>query len=201
MLDKKSLDIITEVISIGIGDAASALSNLVNSRVIISVPDVRLMPVTEIHDFVRKDVESLGVYISQDFSGAISGKSILFYTQNCSLSLLSSLFKRKPVAAAHTAAGISTLQEIGNILLGACITSISDMMASPTKFDLPEVTVEVSDQYFKNMLTEMEDLDQALVVKNEMVIQDRNISGYLFILLSIKDFQKVIDIVRTRFKG
>jgi len=62
-----TLDIIKEVVNVGIGDAAAALSALVNSRVIIEVPEIHIINAQDAPDFIQKEIRSLGVYISQDF--------------------------------------------------------------------------------------------------------------------------------------
>ena len=91
-----------------------------------------------------------------------------------------------------TEAGIATLQEVGNIIMVSCIATISDMIDGNIRFDMPHVTVEVSNGYFYNLVKGLGELDQAIVVKNELAIKGEDIAGYLFVLLSFEDFQLVI---------
>lgn len=200
MYDDNAIDIIREVINIGIGEAANALSNLVNTRVVIKTPDVHIMSIEEAHTYIRKEVTSLGVYISQNFRDIINGKTVLFYTKDCCLSLLNSIYGESLKTSTLTETGIATLNEIGNIIMVSYMSQLSDMLEGKISFDLPEVTVEISEKYFENLLKDLGMLDKAVVVKNEMRIKDTDIKGYLFVLLSFEDFNKVIETLRKKMK-
>ncbi|OQX10800.1 MAG: hypothetical protein BWK80_45390 [Desulfobacteraceae bacterium IS3] len=200
MYDDNAIDIIREVINIGIGEAANSLSSLVNTQVVIKTPDVHIMNVEEAHTYIRKEVTSLGVYISQNFRELINGKTVLFYTKDCCISLLNAIYGKSLKTSTLTETGIATLNEIGNIIMGSCMSQISDMVEGKISFDLPEVTVEISENYFGNLLKELDELDKAVVVKNEMRIKETDIHGYFFILMSFEDFNKVIETLRKKMK-
>ncbi len=192
MNEKLAADIIKEVINIGIGEAANSLSKLVNTRVILKVPDIRIINAADIHEHIRNEVAELGVYLSQDFKGLIRGKSILFYTKECSISLLNAIYGQIVETSALSETGIAALNEIGNIIMGSCMAEISNMIKGRLSFDLPPVTVEISEKYFRNLIRDLETLDQAILIKNEMQIRERDIRGDLFIFLSFEDFNTVV---------
>jgi chemotaxis protein CheC len=200
MYDDNAIDIIREVINIGIGEAASALSNLVKTRVVIKTPDIHIMNVEEAHAYICKEVTSLGVYISQNFRDLINGKTVLFYTKDCCISLLNAIYGNSLKTSTLTETGIATLNEIGNIIMVSYMSQISDMLEGKISFDLPKVTVEISESYFKNLLNELGTLDKAVVVKNVMRIKESDIQGYLFVLLSFEDFNKVTETLQKKMK-
>jgi chemotaxis protein CheC len=194
------IDIIREIINIGIGEAANSLSKLVNTRIIIKVPNIHIVSTVNINEYLIKEIASLGVYMSQDFRGLIKGKTLLFYTEECSVSLLNAIYGQTFRTTSLTESGIATLNEIGNIIMGSCMSEISNMIEGRISFDLPEVTVEVSETYFRNLLKELDNLDKAIIVKNEMRIKDTDIKGYLFVLLSFEDFRLVIEMLQGKVK-
>ncbi|OQY57914.1 MAG: hypothetical protein B6245_14550 [Desulfobacteraceae bacterium 4572_88] len=75
------------------------------------------------------------------------------------------------------------------------------MTESNVSFNIPEATVEISESYFQNLLMELDDLDKAIVIRNEMQIKEKDIQGYLFVLLSFEDFNQVIDRLLEKMKG
>lgn len=198
--DNSVTDIIREIINIGIGEAANSLSKLVNTRIIIKVPDIHIVSTADIDKYILNEVKSLGVYMSQNFSGLIKGRTLLFYTEECSVSLLNAIYGQTLKTTALTESGIATLNEIGNIIMGSCMSEVSNMIEGKISFDLPEVTVEVSESYFQNLLKDLHDLDKAIIVKNEMRIKDTDIKGYLFVLLSFEDFKLVTDMLQGKLK-
>ncbi len=195
MNEDSFVDIIREVINIGIGEAADSLSKLVNARVIIKVPDICIMEARDIDEYVSNELTSLGVYMSQDFSGQLKGRTLLFYTEDCSVSLLNAIYgetiksqhQRSPKAASPP----SMRSEISSWF--SCMTQIIEFVGGRLFFDLPKVTVEVSEHYFQNLLKGLGELDKAVVIKNEMCIKGTDIQGYLFVLLNFEDFNLLLD--------
>ena len=198
MSDDLTLDIIREVINIGVGDAAAALSALVRSRVWIKTPDVHVIDSKDVPAFIRKEIRKLGVYISQDFKGGIRGKTLLFYSRESCNSLIKTLLQKDFVTVAMTDTAVATLQEIGNIIMVSCISTISDLIEDSFSFEIPDVTIEISEGYFQNIVEELGELDRTIVVRNQMVVKDKKIEGYIFLLLGFDDFLMVIRKMHDR---
>ena len=193
MTEDRAIDIIREVINIGVGDAAASLSTLVDRRVTITVPEVRILDMAEVPDFVRREVPSLGVYISQNFRGTITGRAVLFYTRESSFQLLRALTGERPVSASLNLTEIATLQEVGNMIMVSCLATIGDLIEDGVSFEIPQVTEEVSETYFAAVVEELGEYETAVIVKNAMSIEDVDISGYLFVLLSVADFRMIVE--------
>ncbi len=192
-MDLLSTDIIKEVMNVGIGEAAFALSELVNAPVMIQVPDLRITEVANIPRYIDQEGQDLGVFISQDFHGIVEGKVLLSYSRACSISLVNLLFGDNKDAESLSNIDIATLQEIGNIIMVSCLSTISDMIEGRMTFTMPLVTAGLSDRYFMNLVQELEKFEQCILIKNEMVIKGHNIQGYIFVLLSFKDLQIIVE--------
>lgn len=198
MVDNSALDIIGEVVNIGTGEAADALSRLVGSPVKLRVPEVRVMPADEVPDFMTREIGNLGVYIAQDFRGEVSGRALLAYTEDCSAALIECITGAPKVPGALTESERATLQEIGNIIMVSCVSTFSNMLEGRIDFEIPQVTQEVSDTYFRNMVRGLAEMDQAILVKSQMVVRELEITGMLFLLFSFTDFQTLLDSLRSR---
>lgn len=193
MFKENHIDIIKEVINIGIGEAAAVLSDLVNARVHIQVPDVKIMDAADTPDYLQNEMENLGVYISQVFHGGISGKSVLCYSQEASRSLLEILMQTKIETLSLSDAETATLQEIGNLILVSCLSAISNTIKDRFLFDMPHVALNGYAPYFENLGKDIKEFGQAIVVKTEMVVKKINVRGYIFILFEFSELQSVIE--------
>jgi chemotaxis protein CheC len=191
-IDDKIMDAIRELINVGIGDAANALSTLVNSRVLIEVPDIKLVEASEIVNLLGVEIKELGVFIEQDFNGSISGKTMLFYSKECSTSLLHSVGCLSDSTVSFTQTDISTLEEIGNIVMGSCVSTICDLIQGRVDIHLPDVTIEISENSLGTLLPDLESFDRAIVIRNIINIQDHNINGHMFLLFSFHDLEVII---------
>jgi len=201
MFTEKQVDIIKEVINIGIGEAAFALSELVKDRVIIKVPDLRIMESAKLADYLQDEMKLLGVYISQNFQGKISGKSILCYSHEATRSLLEVITGKKMETLTLSDSDRATLQEIGNLILVSCLSSISNTIKDRFRFDMPHVALNGQVQYFENMLQDMLEFDYAVIIKTEMAVKENNIRGYVFILLGFKELVSIIEGLEQKIKG
>ena len=143
--------------------------------------------------FVQREMSSLGVYISQDFNGQFRGKAILCYTRECSRLLLEQLIGQPAVTTHLSEAEEATLQEIGNILMVSCLTTIADMIDGRILFKIPQVTEGVSDIFFAHLVGELEGHDRAILTKNQLSVQGQEIEGYLFVILGISDFEWLVE--------
>jgi len=189
MLEKKHLDIIKEVVNTGFGEAAAALSELLKARILIQVPDLRVMDAADVSDYLQNEVGNLGVKISRDFHGKIEGKSILCYSQEASRSLLEMINGERIETLSLSHADRATLQEIGNIIMVSCLSVISDIIEDRFTFDIPHVALNGHVQYFRSLMKEMAEFRQVVVVKTEMGLKESKVLGYIFILLGFRHTQ------------
>ena len=188
-----AIDIIREVVNIGIGEAASSLSELVKDRVYINVPDIQIMDLIDVPAYIKSEMEALGILISQDFHGLIDGKVLLTYSRECSISLVNSLYGITKDIASLTNSDIATLQEVGNIIIVSCISAISNIIEGRLNFTIPQVTMGISSEYFQDLMKDLEEFEKCIIIKNRITIKGNDIRGYIFILLTFRAFELVTE--------
>lgn len=198
--DNLSMDIIKEVINIGLGEAAASLSDLMNSKIALKVPDVHIMDTDQVMNYIKQEIQDLGVYIGQNFKGSIQGKTILCYTHECGLDLLKALYKGELTTNSISESGHSTLNEIGNIVMVSYMSAISNFIDATMQFSLPQTTVEVSEKYFETLIDDLKSYDRAIVAKNSLVVEELKLDGYMFVLLSFDDFELIVDNLKRKLK-
>ena len=189
MNDTEAVDTIREVINIGIGEAANSLSELIGNRVQIRVPDIRILDLVDVPAYIQSEMEDVGICISQNFHGLITGRVLLTYSRECSVSLVNRLYGQTRATLSLTNADIATLQEVGNIIMVSCISAISNMIEGRIVFYMPEVTTNVSNGYFQKLADDLKDFEKCIILKNDMTIKEDDIHGYIFIILTFQAFQ------------
>ncbi len=199
MSEMGQVDILTEVINVGIGEAAQALSELVDARVNLTVPYINVLKAAEIDDFVRQELPNWSVFIAQQFEGAVKGNAVLVYSEPCSLDLLDALLAGAPRTVALDAAARDTLQEIGNIILGACISVFGDVLDERLAFTIPKVSLEASKDFFSDLTRDFTESGVAIAVRSEISVEGRAIRGLIFVLLGFSDFEKVVASAKKRW--
>ena len=127
LLSTARLDALREVANIGAGHAATALSTLTGTRIMISVPMVNVVPPGDFVPELAPDVEVVAVQMGM--SGSISGRTIFLLAIPAGLRLAERMLRR----ARGTSPSLgkleqSALNEAGNILAGAYLTALSEFL-------------------------------------------------------------------------
>ncbi|MEN3044266.1 MAG: chemotaxis protein CheC [Candidatus Hydrothermales bacterium] len=127
------IDGLREVANIGCGHAATALSGLINRKVLMTVPEVLIGKIEDIFKKVvdREDEDAVGILLY--FIGDLTGLTLLLLSKNEALTLLSILIGEKITEIKEHEE--SALKEVGNIITGAYMTALSDflgLLALPT---------------------------------------------------------------------
>ena len=120
-------DAMAELLNIGMGRAASVLSEMVGEEVLLSVPFVDLMSRREAAGLLMEKACDRIVAVLQKFSGLCWGDTMLVFPEEKSLELVRCLFKDTDTTPLEimTEMEQEALMEIGNIILNSCIGSIN----------------------------------------------------------------------------
>lgn len=126
-LNNFHLDVLKEIGNIGAGNAATALAKLLDKRIEMEVPQIRIMKFSEVSD-VLGGAETPVVGILLRIQGDITG-NMMFILDTPSARLLVNILMGKPLEADldFDEMTSSVLTEIGNILAGSYLSALSNM--------------------------------------------------------------------------
>ena len=165
------LDVLKEVSNIGVAHAATALSNLIDNRIEMSVPNVRLTMIRDLPDQIG-GAETKVAAIFLRMIGDASG-SLYFITRTKDAETLVRAFTRdehfqldKPP---YDELGLSAFQEIGNILAGSFLTSLANFTRLHLQPTVPGVAVDMAGAILTDGLISLLQVgDHAIVIDTEM---------------------------------
>lgn len=175
-------DALKEVANIGAGNAATALSQLMNRKINIEVPEIYFLPIEEVPEMVGKDkaVVGLVVKVLGDFPSVI-----LFVFSHQDAFNLASLMTGRKSSNGGVITGLerSALGEIGIILANAYLGALSLFLKWGLVPRVPEVIEDMAEALIDYLLIELSDLSPyALVIKSEFKEATTNIVGHFFLI-------------------
>ena len=88
-LDDLQRDALGELFNIGVGRAANALSQIVSSEVMLSVPNVDLVTVAEVKEMLVKNEFRHFSTVSQYFEGPFNAEAVLIFPESNALVIVS----------------------------------------------------------------------------------------------------------------
>ncbi|WP_406694670.1 chemotaxis protein CheC [Singulisphaera sp. Ch08] len=135
-LDPYQEDALREVINIGIGRAAATLSELMGTRIELSIPGVAIY---EFDDWIRRGGPGVaGVAVVQDFEGPCSGRAVLVLPRDSGLRMAQILGGVEDGLDELDLELSGILAEVGNIMINAVLGSLANATGARLSYGLPE---------------------------------------------------------------
>lgn len=140
-LDSLRRDGLREVATIGAGHAATALSQLTDRRIMISVPQVRRVNFGEVPAMVSLFGDHVAV-VAMRMLGDLTGRSLLVFGE-ADAGRLCDLILRRPTSPKRALGELeqSGLKEVGNIVCSAYLTALSNFMGMMLLPSVPALTI------------------------------------------------------------
>ena len=191
MITAKETDLLQEIMNIAFGRAASDLAEYIDIFVILSVPHIKLLQAFDLPAYINneiKDYDNVSV-VEQNFWGKFKGNAFLVFPSGTGKRLISmfdggdEISKSNPINELEK----ETFLEIGNILIGACIGKIAELLGDVITYSQPRVVVDKSIRgVVYDNLYDPDNL--AIVLRKFFEFNEKNISGYMFILTKQESF-------------
>jgi chemotaxis protein CheC len=176
-------DTITELLNIGMGRAAAALSEMVGEEVALSVPCVEVLSRRDAAALVRdKGCERI-VAVLQEFSGFFWGDTMLVFPEDQSLDLVHSLIKDTFPLDIMTEMEQEALMEVGNITLNACIGSIANFLQSEVSSSLPSLLRGPCETIFSDKNGVQVDHEVVMFLRMDFALRARDMHGCVVFLV------------------
>ena len=197
------LDALTELVNLGVSNAATNLSEMVRDEVALSVPRVSVVGQAEAVVILRERDAKRLVAVSQDFDGDIRGRALLIFPEAKSLELIRSMVGEELSLEDIIELEQEALAETGNVLLNACLSTIANSLQRNLRISLPEVIHGDGDTFF-GLAASRGASDTVLFIYINFLVKLRDIQGYLAMLLdfpSLAMMQALLDEYIERTAG
>jgi chemotaxis protein CheC len=186
-------DALIELINIGFGRAAAALSKLTGHRVQLQVPQVRMCPIEQIADELRPVLANELATVHQIFSGPVDGDALLVLDQH-SAAILKELLTSEPALPLEIdRSAREVVTEIGNILLNACLGTFGNLLKVQVSFSVPHLTLETLESVVGSIAIGRQGLRYALIVHSSFHLRNSSLTGYLVIVLGVASIERLIN--------
>jgi chemotaxis protein CheC len=142
-LNSLQIDVLREIGNIGAGNAATALSKMISKRIDMDVPKVNILEFRNVAELVGgPEAEVIGIYFK--VTGDITG-SIMFLLDKKSAKLLTNLLMgRQDEDGDLDEMDFSALQEVGNILSGSYLSSLSTLTGLNLIVSVPSLAMDMA---------------------------------------------------------
>lgn len=188
-LNSYQLDVIQELINIGIGRAASVLNKMASAHILLQVPEVRLFTSEELSQHPAFTNATRVSAVRLAFEGAFAGTAALVFPPASAANLISLLIGEDQMTLDMDSLRLGALQEIGNIVLSCVMGSLSNILDERVDYIPPD--------YFEDLLDSLlvfneGERDVILFVEAHFAVQDHLIEGDIIILFKLDTFASLL---------
>lgn len=185
-------DVLREVGNIGAGNAVTALSQLLQTKVDMSVPKVELLDIEKISSILGgEELIVAGIYLTLD--GDVKGSVMFLLKQDSAHKLVNQLMGgNEEFNSEFNDIELSALQEIGNIITGAYLASLSTLTQLKINQSIPYLCIDMAGAILDVPAVEFGTQgDKALFIQTKFGDQD-SMEGYFFLIPDLKSYDKIL---------
>lgn len=198
-INSEQTDMLREIVSIGAGNAATALSQMTKKKISIEVPRVNFVPIENAVD-VFGGAETLVTAVYLQILGDLSGVILFSFKRDDAYKLIdvimgNSAGKTKLLNNMNQ----SALKETSAILTGAYVGAIAKLLGMKIMISSPGLAQDMAGAIVNAILAETsKEADHAIIIDTELKIVDEKLMSYFFFIPDAASLSKMINVINVK---
>jgi len=188
------LSVLGEIGNIGSGNAASSLAQMLNTRVDMNVPTVKILDISELAQTLggpENQVVGILFNLSHDFEGMM-----MFITEKQFAHLVLNVLLDKQFDKFEDLEemDISAIKEVGNIMVSSYMQAISQMTMMKIGLSPPSIAIDMVGALLNVPAVEIEKYgDKALFIQDGFINGENEVTSYLLLIPEVGYLQKIFQ--------
>ena len=184
--------VLKEIGNIGAGNATTAIATLLNIKINMEVPNVKLMPVQELNTAIGSEEEEIaGIYlgVQNDIEG-----SLMFLLKMDAAHVLVNLLMGRSMdyREPFDEMDLSAMKEIGNIIAGSYLSALSGMTGLNISPTVPYISIDMAGAILSIPAIQFGQFgDNALLIETSFG-GETMLQGYFILLPELDSYDKIL---------
>lgn len=200
LISSFELDQLKEVVNIGASHASTALSQMLNKRVMISVPEALVDSIDNIVKTMGSNDDKVSAVVMRVLGDAPGILSFLF-PGGCDYQLARLVMGESTKSGNGIMGDIekSAITEVGNILAGASLTALSKFLDGSFLQSVSQVVQDMLGSIFNSVLAELaQSAEDVLVFKISFMIEGEDIKTELAFFLDPIATNRILELTKKK---
>lgn len=185
-------DVLKEIGNIGAGNAMTALAQMLQCKVDMKVPQVKLMEFSEVGDMMGGEEQVMvGVFLGVE--GEITGSMMFMVEEESARHLIQKItMGMLPEGGEFSEMGLSAMQEVGNIITGAYLNSLSiltNLKVIPTP---PALTVDMAGAILSVPVIQFGIFGDKILLIQSQFYDEIELDGYFILIPDMESYEKIL---------
>lgn len=191
-MSQEYFDILRELGNIGAGNATTALAQMLQCKVDMSVPKVGLLEFKEVGAAMGGEEQIMaGIYLGVE--GDITGSIMFLLEKNSARFLVSKLMGMEMEGEEFSEMEFSALKEVGNIITGAYLNSLSSLTNLKIFPTVPDVAVDMAGAIMSVPAIQFGAVGDRMLLIQTQFFDEVAIDGYFILIPDMESYSKILS--------
>lgn len=185
-------DVLKEIGNIGAGNAMTALAQMLQSKVDMRVPQVRLLDFSEVGELMGGEEQIMaGVLLGVE--GDISGSMMFMVEENSARHLIQKItMGMLPEGLEFEEMGLSAMKELGNIITGAYLNALSTLTNLKIFPTPPALTVDMAGAILSVPAIQFGIYGDKILLIQSQFYDEVELDGYFILIPDMESYSKIL---------
>ena len=190
-LSEDQVDALQELLNIGVGRAASVLNEMIESRILLQIPFIKVLsPLNLKQELEGRFNEDYLAAVQLRFTGSFCGAAELVFPTESASTLVAVLTGEEVGTPDLDSVRIGTLSEVGNIVINGVMGSIGNVLKQRIDYAVPTYVEDT----IENLL--LSDSNVAiLLAQARFTIEQLPIIGDIILLFEVSSFDALLEAI------
>ncbi|MHA2180314.1 MAG: chemotaxis protein CheC [Promethearchaeota archaeon] len=206
LLTPKQLDVLKEIGNIGSGHAITALSELLNNDIEVSLTSAEIIPFWKVEKlFDGPDVEVFGIYSAIQLNSDLS--IIQIFTKESIINLINLLNDDFTLTSEKVRTSndldelsLSIITEIGNILSGHYANALADLLSMKIIPNVPKVALDTLNAMLNGLIAKHSQISDYLVlIRTKLAVKDIKMNCIICFIPSLNILSNLFETLNIKY--
>ena len=187
-------DVLREIGNIGAGNATTALSQMLSAKIDMKVPKIDLLEFKELGELIG-GAENIVVGILLTLQDDIDGMMMFLVEKKAAKSMVKLLMGGFSTGEDEdfSEMELSAMQEIGNIIAGAYLSSLSALTNMKITSSVPYMAIDMAGAILSVPAIEFGKIsDKALLIETEFGDVGEEVNGYFILIPTLESYGQIL---------
>ena len=186
-------DVLKEIGNIGAGNAMTALSQMLQCKVDMKVPQVKLLEFSEVGALMGGE-EHVMVGVLLGVEGDITGSMMFLVEKESAKHLINKVMMgMAPEGDDFSEMELSAMKELGNIITGAYLNSLSTLTNLQIYPTPPALTVDMAGAILSVPAIQFGVLGDRILLIQSQFYDEIEIDGYFILIPDLESYSKILS--------
>ena len=191
-MSNEYFDVLRELGNIGAGNATTALAQMMQCKVDMAVPKVQLLEFRELGEaMVGEETVMAGIYLG--IEGDIKGSIMFLLEKKVAKHLVGKLMGMESEGDEFTEMEFSALKEVGNIITGSYLNSLSSITNLAIYPSVPDLTVDMAGAILSVPAIEFAALGDRMLMIQTQFFDEMVLDGYFILIPDLDSYGRMLS--------